>query len=276
MSAQIETTVFFSGNRGLDRRHGGGIRYDILMDPATARENVLGLSIGAKPRDGRVPRWGRPLFAAVGNQPDFARDRIVRTSVIKETVAGKERFALGTFDPANRRDLLVFKTGLDVESGSTGNHLSRLLSVGTKLMPHGVVPFDEDTLQICGVDSAELHEILNDPTLRIGKSDGMERIGGVQNKGKVIPGIRCAEVSTSAWVIGAKGVALKGLITGEVFMIRRIRGDIVEKLLPESQRALFERLLFADRDAQAKSMKAAAEAAHALRRPVDEDDAARS
>lgn len=255
------TNFFFTGNRGLDRR--GGIRYDYLRDADTNRNDVPSLLIGGRPRKpGKAPPWAKVLHTAAGEQPTFKEDKIVGGSIIAPH-DDEKRYMIGS-DRGEKKVLLVVKTGLDYEDGSTANHKSRLESEGVTLRPHGIVPFDMDTLRILLAESADLSQILNDPSLVPGQSP-IHKVGSVQSRGRIIPSINCPEVSNSAWVIGQKGAALKGYITGEVALLRWVAGEFVEKILPDTQRALFEKLLIADRELQRKQAREAAAAAKAAR-----------
>lgn len=277
-----DTNVFFTGNKGLNRsgRAKGGVVYDYVADKATGRKDVASLIIGGKPRSGSVPWFAQALHVLPGQQPDFDNDRIIRASVVEEELdGGKKRWGIGTFT-GNVQDLVICKTGLDFVNGSTANHKAQLEHDGKVLRPHGIVAFDSDTVRLVLAESAELGEILKDPTLALGKTGDAFRVGNVRNHGRIIPSIHCAETSNSAWAIGPRGAALKGTITGEVFLLRRDRGtgEIIEKLLSDSQRTMFEKLLFADREAQRKAAQEARDARfNALRlKRGDLDDAARA
>lgn len=268
--------VHFSGNQGTDAR-GSGVRYDYVNDAPTDRKDVLGFVVGGKPRDGKLPRGAKALLLKQGEIIGVRGSNIVQASVVTETVGGQERFALAAYDGKKMEDLIRMHTGLDFEQGSTANHKMRLESEGKTLYPHGFVPYDADVLELIKAESGDLPELEGLlPSLPGPKATSDVRlIGKKHHGGKYIPSIECSEFTDAVYYLGPRGVGFKGYIWGPVVLVKRVEGVIVEQRLADSQRRLFEKLLFSQRDQRRAEVEKAKAERLARLRPLDLDDAAR-
>jgi len=236
MARERQTRNFWtSDNHGTKPR----AEFYLLPDRQTKREDVKTLVVGGRPfvksvQEGEkvvpkiiVPWWSKRIPTKSGHSPSIQGQNLLRGTIEKETIGGKERYVItnGDDDP---NDYITVVCGLDVVDDGRGNrspmnHYDKIVRELGKASPWGVIAFDCDAVRLLAAQEGDedLRALLADPNLGRGMA---EKQGKSKTTGKYIPSVDCFEVEISEWKMGPRHALLKGTPWGEVRVIKRWDG----------------------------------------------------
>jgi hypothetical protein len=204
-----------------------GIQTSDLVDHRASHAVPLpSLVVGPqmRQRGDRPVRWAHVIPPKLDNRPDFAGEKIVRGSIIKESSAGVERDMLVAYSDEGAHYVMV-RTGLIAmeQNGhrSTANHLLDMVGKGITPVSHGSYSFDAGAIRIATADDINL---LNNPNMVVGQV-AAERIDA-KAFGRKIEHLGCAQSSYVLWRMPFGAILLIRDVNGILCRIESQKGGL--------------------------------------------------